>query len=99
MNDQRVVELLSRVRQQIQFYNDRQTAGEDPFFFVPRLKNNSILKIDSDSGLYILQLADRNNLRIVLVVGQNAVNMFVFLEGLAAELEAGRMKDMRCVCS
>ncbi len=57
-------------------------------FFVPRLENNSILKIDSDSGLYILQMAGRNNLKIV--VGQNAVNMFVFLEGLAAaaELEA-----------
>jgi len=97
MNDQRVVELLSRVRQQIQFYNDRQTAGEDPFFFVPRLVNNSVLKIDSDSGLYIWQMADRNNLKIV--VGQNAVNMFVFLEGLAAELEAGRTTSLRCVCS
>jgi hypothetical protein len=98
MNDQRVVELLSRVRQQIQFYNDRQTAGEDPFFFVPRLVNNSVLKIDSDSGLYIWQMADRNNLKIV--VGQNAVSMFVFLEGLAAELEAaGKTTNLRCVCS
>jgi hypothetical protein len=97
MNDQRVVELLSRVRQQIQFYNDRQTAGEDPFFFVPRLVNNSVLKIDSDSGLYIWQMADRNNLKIVVV--QNAVSMFVFLEGLAADLEAGKTTNMRCVCS
>jgi hypothetical protein len=97
MNDQRVVELLSRVRKQIQFYNDRQTAGEDPFFFVPRLVNNSILKIDSDSGLYIWQMADRNILKIV--VGQNAVDMFVILEGLVADLEAGKTTDMRCVYS
>ena len=68
-------------------------------FFFPRLKNNNcILKIDSDSGLYIWQMADRNNLKIV--VGQNAVSMFVFLEGLAAELEAaGKTTNLRCVCS
>ena len=97
MSDQRTVELLSRARRQIQLYTDRQTAGEHPFFFVPRLnKNNSIIKIDSDSGLYILQMADRSDVKFV--TGQNAINMFMFLEEVTAEVEAGKIKDKRCVC-
>ncbi len=42
-------------------------------------------------------MADRNIFKIV--VGQNDVDMFVILEGLAAELEAGKTTDMRCVYS
>jgi hypothetical protein len=97
MSDQRTVELLSRARRQIQLYTDRQTAGEHPFFFVPRQhKNNSIIKIDSDSGLYILQMADRSDVKFV--TGQNAINMFMFLEEVTAEVEAGKIKDKRCIC-
>jgi hypothetical protein len=95
MDDQRVV-LLSRVREQIQFYKERLDEGEPPFFFVPRsTPENSIIGVLDDSNLEIWKMRDRADVKFV--TGLHAENIFEFLKEVVKELETEKSKDLRCV--
>ena len=84
--------LLSRVREQIQFYKERVDEGTPPFFFVPRsISENSIIGVVDDSNLEIWKMRDRADVKFV--TGVHAENIFEFLEVVVKELDNKKSVD------